>query len=377
MFFDRISLTKLDFEKFQTLINSKVDISNLSFADDIEKSAVIYDINNVSNILSSNNRYKLLSEWISTLKNGSGIVVIRQALPSFIIDDYNAVVNSIINYEKQNHIGGGDHFSATKTNVRVWNSLEKVCVADPEVFANYYSNSIIEAMSQAWLGDNYQITSQINIVKPGGLAQKAHRDYHLGFQTSKSVLSYPIHIHQFSQMLTLQGAIAHCDISIKSGSTKLLPFSQLFDKGYLALSNNNFIRICEKYFIQLKMNKGDMLFFNPAIIHAAGPNKTDNTERTVNLLQISSAFSKPMETVDRDKMSLSIYPTLLEWKKKDTDINTIKRVINAVADSYPFPCNLDLHPPLSNLMSETKSKKFLNALLAEYSLEEFTKHINS
>jgi len=35
-------------------------------------------------------------------------------------------------------------------------------------------------VSRAWLGPNYQISSQVNVVKPGGEAQSAHRDYHLG-----------------------------------------------------------------------------------------------------------------------------------------------------------------------------------------------------
>ncbi len=35
----------------------------------------------------------------------------------------------------------------------------------------------------AWLGPGYQVTSQVNVVNPGGQAQVAHRDYHLGFMT--------------------------------------------------------------------------------------------------------------------------------------------------------------------------------------------------
>ena len=49
------------------------------------------------------------------------------------------------------------------------------------MFADYYANDVIALISEAWLGPDYQVTSQVNVVNPGGQAQTAHRDYHLGF----------------------------------------------------------------------------------------------------------------------------------------------------------------------------------------------------
>jgi len=86
----------------------------------------------------------------------------------------------------------------------------------------------------AWLGPNYQMTAQLNVVYPGGQAQQAHRDYHLGFQTSDMAARYPAHVHVLSPALTLQGGLAHCDMSLESGPTKLLPFSQAYAPGYVA-----------------------------------------------------------------------------------------------------------------------------------------------
>jgi hypothetical protein len=55
----------------------------------------------------------------------------------------------------------------------------------PEVFALYFGNPAIAAVCEAWLGPGYQMTAQVNLVRPGGAAQTAHRDYHLGFQTAE------------------------------------------------------------------------------------------------------------------------------------------------------------------------------------------------
>ena len=57
-------------------------------------------------------------------------------------------------------------------------------------------------------------------------------------------------------------------------------------------------------------NCGDAVFFNPALFHAAGTNRSKDVRRIANLLQVSSAFGRAMESVDRLKMSLKLYPAL-------------------------------------------------------------------
>ena len=74
-------------------------------------------------------------------------------------------------------------------------------------------------MCQAWLGPRYQVTSQVNVVNPGGAAQVPHRDYHLGFVDVDQLAAYPAHMHRMSAALTLQGAVAHCDMPLESGPT--------------------------------------------------------------------------------------------------------------------------------------------------------------
>jgi len=50
----------------------------------------------------------------------------------------------------------------------------------------------------------------------------------------------------------------------------------------------------------MPLEKGDAVFFNPALLHAAGSNHATDIRRMANLQQISSAFGRPMETVDRE-----------------------------------------------------------------------------
>ena len=59
-----------------------------------------------------------------------------------------------------------------------------------------------------------------------------------------------------------------------------------------------------------RCNAGDLLFFNPALFHAAGDNRTADVVRTANLLQVSSAFGKPMETIDTTGIILRCFGDL-------------------------------------------------------------------
>lgn len=119
-------------------------------------------------------------------------------------------------------------------------------------------------------------------------------------------------MHELCGLLTLQGAIAHCDMPLESGPTLYLPHSQKYKYGYLAFHQKEFQEYFDKNHVQLPLKKGDAVFFNPALLHAAGSNTTEDIQRMANLLQVNCAFGRAMETVDRSKMSLALYPKLLE-----------------------------------------------------------------
>src|SRR5690606_12263030 len=154
----------------------------------------------------------------------------------------------------------------------------------------YYANEIVALVSTAWLGPGYQITSQVNVVNPGGAAQDPHRDYHLGFLSHEHVGRFPAHVHLLSPALTPQGAGAHCDMPVESGPTMYLPHAQKYAPGYLAWRLPEFREYFEEHHVQLPLDKGDAAFFNPALFHGAGHNRSADIRRMANLLQISSAF---------------------------------------------------------------------------------------
>lgn len=149
-------------------------------------------------------------------------------------------------------------------------------------------------------------------------------------------------------MLTLQGAVAHSPMPLRSGPTQLLPYSQQFDHGYLAYRRPEFVEFFHKYMVQNELEVGDAIFFNPALFHAAGENQTTDMHRIGNLLQISACWSKPMETVDRMSIIRAAWSHVQQYIAKaegGVAASSSQALLKAICDGYSFPTNLDRDPP--------------------------------
>ena len=363
-----------DFGTFLTQVTTQTNPRSVPLATQIEKQIPIYSgevVRAASNQPSQ--RKALLTEWTKVFLSGAGIIVIRNGIENAaVVDRASEVFSQIIESEKTETLGDGDHFAQAGANDRIWNALEKHCLIDPHNFTEYYANDAIAMGAEAWLGRGYQVTAQVNCVKPSGKAQKPHRDYHLGFMSPTQTLDYPTHVHAMSPFLTLQGAVAHCDMPLESGPTKLLPFSQKFLEGYLVFEQEQYRDYFEENHIQLTLEKGDVLFFNPAVMHAAGDNVSADIYRMANLLQISSAFGRAMEAVNRSKMSKALFPVLKDFSNGKILIDRqLNNAIHACAEGYSFPTNLDLDPPIGGLAPKSQSQIMEEALEQNLSTAQF------
>ncbi|WP_435258626.1 phytanoyl-CoA dioxygenase family protein [Thioclava sp. FR2] len=364
------------FEEFARLVSQTANPADWPFASEIVQNVLIYEGSTVREAAQDRQtRSELMAEWVEAFTSGPGVIVIKDALPDHsVIDRATAIFNQIIDDQHRTKSGGGDHFAKPGANDRIWNSLEKHCLADPENFARYFASDAIALPSEAWLGVGYQMTAQVNRVNPGGAAQTSHRDYHLGFMKPAQMMAYPAHIHGVSPVLTLQGAVAHGDMPVESGPTMLLPYSQAFFEGYLAFGRPEFQNYFAQNYVQLPLRKGDALFFNPALMHGAGHNKSTDIQRMANLLQVSSAFGRAMETVNRDRMVNALYPVLLAGVP-GLSTSGLANAIAASAEGYPFPTNLDRDPPVGGLAPKTQAVRLHDALREGKSAEDFAKEM--
>ncbi|MFK7881808.1 phytanoyl-CoA dioxygenase family protein [Roseobacter sp.] len=371
-----LSADSCSLEDFRTHVERETSAASVPYAAEIVKNIPIYEGDDVRRaFLSDAQTHQYMAEWNDVLATGAGIMVVRNTYTNLeLIDEVSEVLNQIIEQERKSGDGAGDHFAAAGANSRVWNAHEKLCMAAPDLFALYNANSIVSKVSQSWLGPFYQITTQVNVVRPGGKAQTCHRDYHMGFQSPEVLTRYPARVHGLSATLTLQGAIAHCDMPLESGPTKLLPFSQTYLPGYLAAQLPEFREYFEANAEQLPLKKGDTLYFNPAVFHAAGDNNTKDIDRMANLMQVGSSYGRSIEIVDRARMSSVLYPVLKQMVAEGAlDQNEVACVVAACAEGYPFPANLDLDSPLSGMAPESQQELMQRALDGNWEAEKFEK----
>ncbi|BDB19562.1 phytanoyl-CoA dioxygenase [Pseudomonas sp. CYM-20-01] len=350
---------------FSEICAQRVSREDYPLCAEVQSNVPIYQAHTLRN----SDRLAVMNELHRLFREGPGVMVVRRAYEDLeVVDRHSQVFEAIFAQEAAQGVAA-DHFAKAGSNGRIWNSLQKAALHSPASFVEYYANPLLGLIAEAWLGPSYQVTAQVNVVHPAGQAQQPHRDYHLGFQTNDVVERFPLPLHLLSQYLTLQGAVAHSDMPLETGPTQLLPFSQQYALGYLAWRRPEFIDYFQQHAVQLPLHKGDLLFFNPALFHAAGTNRTTDRQRMANLLQVSSAFGKPMEALDRDRMMLAVYPALLE--NTALDAQAVASVIACTADGYAFPTNLDTDPPLKGLAPQTAQQLMQQALDERWPLPDF------
>ncbi|UXA16448.1 phytanoyl-CoA dioxygenase family protein [Mycobacterium sp. SMC-4] len=357
----------IDLDDFRRQVERDTDVCDYPHAADVRANVLIYSAPALARVA---DRRAVQAELIEALADGPGVVVLTEAFGTDVVDRASDAFFAIIDAQHAGGRAAGDHFGEPGANDRIWNAAQKLALHDPQVFADYYANDALALVCQAWLGPRYQVTSQVNVVNPGGTAQVPHRDYHLGFVAGEHLAAYPAHMHRASPTLTLQGAVAHCAMPIESGPTMLLPHSQRFTGGYIAFNRPEFVDYFTAHHVQLPLAKGDAVFFNPALYHGAGTNVSGDIRRIANLMQISSPFGRAMEAVDRTAMVRAVYPALRAMQAAGRPHRDIENVVVATAEGYAFPTNLDSDQPIGSLAPPSQVDTVLDALADNLTEEE-------
>ncbi|WP_308916437.1 phytanoyl-CoA dioxygenase family protein [Jannaschia sp. LMIT008] len=358
-----------DAAAFETLVTTPVTAGDWPLATEVALGRIpVYEGDAIPTREEA--RADMAAEWATAFLTGPGIVVIRGAAERAVVDAASDVFDRIIDAERAAGTGGGDHFAKPGANDRVWNAVQKHAFTDPANFARYYACDALALASLAWLGPGYQVTAQVNRVNPGGAAQVPHRDYHLGFMDAAQAARWPAQAHALSPALTLQGAIAHCDMDAAMGPTMLLPHSQKVPEGYLAFHDPAFRDVFARHHVQIPMRMGDAVFFNPAVMHGAGTNRTSDRRRMVNLFQVSSAFGRAIESVDRTAIAKAVFPALSELSA-DLGRSGTENVICAASEGYPFPTNLDRNPPRDGMAPPSPRDVMRLALSEDWGADRF------
>jgi ectoine hydroxylase-related dioxygenase (phytanoyl-CoA dioxygenase family) len=360
------STADLDLDAFVALCSQALDPATVPTAATIDHDVPIFEASALWSAAGDDLR-STMAELNDCLLDGPGAFAVRGLVDPSVVDEATSVYRDVIAAEQAAGLATGDHFAAPGSNDRLWNSFQKLAERAPDTFTAYFANPVLDLVCQAWLGPAYRMTAQVNVVYPGGAAQRPHRDYHLGFLPDADAARYPIPMHRASALLTLQGAVAHSDMPVESGPTRLLPFSHQYPLGFMAYRDPRFEEHFAEHFVQIPLRRGDGLFFNPALFHAAGDNRTTDVARMANLMQVSSAFGKPMETIDTATVTLCCYRNLLALHCEQGFSAAVEALMTMIADGYPFPANIDVTPPLGGLAPASQRDLLRQALTEQWS----------
>ena len=348
-------------EDFRAEVEQVTDLAAYPGADLVKNNVLIYGQKVAERSATEAGRRELQAELARALLEGPGVVVFAGAFDPRVVDRASEVFWTLIDEQRASGAAAGDHFAPPGSNDRIWDALDKLALRAPEVFADYYGNDVVALIAEAWLGPAYQVASQLNVVNPGGKAQVAHRDYHLGFMDQAQAMAYPAHAHQLTPALTLQGAVAHCDMPVETGPTMYLPHSQKYGPGYVAFHSPEFTEYFNEHYVQLPLTKGDAAFFNPALFHGAGTNRSADVKRMANLLQISSAFGRAMESTDNAAVSAALFGTLKQRWAAGRE-QEVRNLITVAAEGYAFPTNLDRDQPIGGMTPPTQADLLAQAV---------------
>jgi ectoine hydroxylase-related dioxygenase (phytanoyl-CoA dioxygenase family) len=155
-----------------------------------------------------------------------------------------------------------------------------------------------------------------------------------------------------------------------------LPHSQKYLAGCLAWRQPEFREYFEANRVQLPLAKGDAVFFNPAVFHAAGANGTA-VKRMANLLLVSSALGRPTEAVDRSAISVAVLPTLLAVIDDGASPAMIANVIAACAESYISAAGLDPDQPGGGQTPPTQADILSRAVAESWSRQQLRTELDA
>ena len=171
-------------DDFAAIVEQETHLSDYPYADAVERKVLIYGEKLGAAIGSESGRRAVQTELIRALTDGPGIVVFKQAFGDLSIIDRATEAFFARSPPRRPLASPVETISrsperTTGSGVR-WTSWPS---RTPR-FRRYYANDILALICESWLGPDYQVTSQVNVVNPGGQAQTAHRDYHLGFMAA-------------------------------------------------------------------------------------------------------------------------------------------------------------------------------------------------
>jgi hypothetical protein len=169
-------------------------------------------------------------------------------------------------------------------------------------------------------------------------------------------------VHRLSPALTLQGAVAHCDMPVETGPTLYLPHSQKYPAGYLVADRADFRAYFAEHHVQLPLTQGRrrVLQPGPAARRRAQPlhRRPADGEPAAGLLGVRAGDGAGRPRPGGRRRAARAAP----HARRGAAERQLHHVVAAAAEGYPFPADLDRTPPVDGLAPPTRADLLAEAV---------------
>ena len=258
--------------------------------------------------------------------NKSGACIIKGAFTEELMDEYNTwCINTLYESKKDKNCRHPKQLGKFLIN----DVIGRMSNNNPDLLVKILSNKAFTKVADILLGFSKIGSCTGHWIEPGGDRQLSHVDYpvHIG-----SAPFWDNSIIKFKQLTTnyqlnhilpyysVQCLIATDKMDITNGSTEIVPGTQKINNLDLLLHNPKIYERMEDKFMNVTLEKGDILFFNRRLCHRGGKNLSQSRRNSL-IIQCVWLWGVGQEIIESDKvidrLSKSSYFQSLNTREKE------------------------------------------------------------
>tara|TARA_B100001094_G_C18184880_1_gene803142 strand:- start:45 stop:935 length:891 start_codon:yes stop_codon:yes gene_type:complete len=267
----------------------------------------------------------------------SGCLIIKHVFNSKIMSEYNEFCYE--NFDEIINTQRNSSHPKQKDKITINDLLERLSIQNPKLLMKLINNEKLNKIIDILLGFGTIGSMSTHCIKPGGKRQKSHVDYplHIGsglfWENNKNLIDEYLTKYQLNYIMpyySVQCFIASDSCDESNGSTELIPGSHTIIDVDKKILDNNFYNSLEDKFINVKLEKGDVLLFNRGLIHRGGYNKS-NYNRNSCIIQYVWLFG-----IGQALRNSNLIFKNLEDEFNKLNIEEKKKLMYRIKQPYPI-----------------------------------------
>lgn len=321
----------------------KVDIDSL-VNKPVKKSSVtnkfyhnipIYDLNQLD-LNDKNNQKEIYYNFFDEL----GVLIVKNVYSIESMNKYNLWCEEMLKVSEKDP---NCRHPKQKGKYLINDIIGRMSENNPNLFLEIINNKILLILLDLLLGYCRFGSCTGHWIEPGVDRQLSHVDYpiHIGsgkfWENSIEKMKKITTEYQLNNMLThysVQAYIASDPSNRFNGSTEVIPGSHRIKNLDILLHNKEYYHQFEKFFINVQLEKGDLLIFNRRLCHRGGKN-ISNLRRNSLIIQCVWFWGIGQEEIN--------YQKLLENLKKSDRFNSLSLKEQSeflMRFKQPYPINV-------------------------------------